>query len=112
MLEYFELDKETLIGTLSTGQQKKVQIISALSSDTKMIIIDEITAVLDPETRYRFFSKISEFNKKFKKTIILATNIVEDLKNRVDNILYINGESCELLNPNQIDTIFKLDKDD
>ena len=55
LLQYFELNPKALIGALSTGQQKKVQVISGLASDTKIILIDEITAVLDPETRFRFF---------------------------------------------------------
>lgn len=106
LLEYFELSERDLIGALSTGQQKKVQVIAGLSADTKVIVIDEITAVLDPETRYRFFSKIMDFNKKRGKTIVLATNIAEDLKGRVDKILYINDLKGELIDPSKIDEIF------
>jgi ABC-2 type transport system ATP-binding protein len=106
LLQYFDLDPGALVGALSTGQQKKVQVISGLASDTKIIIIDEITAVLDPETRFKFFSKILEFNKKLKKTVILATNIAEDLKGRVDRILYINDFKGEVLDPSKIDEIF------
>lgn len=106
LLQYFDLKPEALVGALSTGQQKKVQVVSGLASDTKIIIIDEITAVLDPETRFKFFSKILEFNKKLKKTVILATNIAEDLKGRVDRILYINDFKGEVLDPSKIDEIF------
>ena len=106
LLSYFDLKEDSLIGALSTGQQKKVQIVSGMASDTKIILIDEITAVLDPETRYRFFKKIVEFNKELKKTIMLATNIAEDLKGITNKILYINEHTGEVLQPSALDTIF------
>lgn len=107
LVNYFDLDRNILIGALSTGQQRKVQIVSGLAADTKLILIDEITAVLDPETRFKFFKKIVEFNKKHNKTIMLATNIAEDLKTRTNKILLINNKSQgEILNPNDLDSIF------
>ena len=106
LLEYFELSRDWMIGALSTGQQKKVQIVAGLSANTDIILIDEITAVLDPETRIKFFSKILEYNKNYNKTIVLATNIYEDLKNRVDKVLYITEESGEVLEGNRLEGLF------
>lgn len=108
MLIYFQLKKDSKIGALSTGQQKKVQIVAGFSSNTKIIIIDEITAVLDPETRHHFFIKLQELNKKYKKTILLATNIAEDLTRVADKILYINNFHGEIVDPQNINNLFKL----
>jgi len=56
LIDYFEISPTAKIGSLSTGQQKKAQIVSGLCANAKLIIIDEITAVLDPESRLKFFN--------------------------------------------------------
>tara|TARA_R110000868_G_scaffold258137_13_gene515455 strand:- start:1899 stop:2576 length:678 start_codon:yes stop_codon:yes gene_type:complete len=108
LLTYFNVDPSALIGALSTGQQKKVQVVAGLAADTKVIIIDEITAVLDPETRFLFFKKLQEFNRERGKTILLATNISEDLQGRVTNILYINDGKAEEIDPATINQLFNV----
>lgn len=108
MLNYFKLNRDAKIGALSTGQQKKAQIIAGFASDTKIIIIDEVTAVLDPETRHHFFLKLQEFNKKYRKTILLATNIAEDLTRCADKIFYINNYHGEIVEPQKINSLFNL----
>lgn len=107
LIDYLHLKPKTLVGALSTGQQKKVQIVAGLASDTKLILIDEITAVLDPETRFRFFAKLSEFHLQRKKTILLATNIAEDLKERANKILFINEGQGSVVVPAMIDGLFR-----
>lgn len=108
LLDYFNVFDNHLIGALSTGQQKKVQIIVGLAANTDIILIDEITAVLDPETRAKFFKKLSEFNKEKQKTILLATNIHEDLKGRVDKILYIKEDSANVVEPDELERYFNV----
>lgn len=111
MLSYFQLDAKTKIGNLSTGQQKKVQIVAALSADTKIVIIDELTAVLDPETRHHLFLKLRELNVAKKKTIILATNIAEDLTKYATKILFISNHKGEVIEPEKIHTLFNLNNE-
>lgn len=106
LLAYFQVPPQGLIGSMSTGQQKKVQIVAGLASNTKIILIDEITAVLDPEARHLFFKKIAEFNKNRNKTVLLATNIAEDLESVATNILYINDHKGMVLAPSALKTIF------
>ncbi len=108
LLTYFDISSGSMIGSLSTGQQKKVQAIAGFASDTKIIIIDEITAVLDPEARNKFFKKILELSRVHKKTIILATNIAEDLYERVDRVLYIKDRAGSILRPEQIKDVFNV----
>ena len=49
-------------------------------------MVDEITAVLDIIGRRRFMKQLSEINKSTGCTILLATNILEDLENHVSHI--------------------------
>lgn len=107
LLDYFSIDSDKKISTLSTGQQKKIQIIAALSSNTKLIIIDEVTAVLDPEARARLYIKLHEHSKKMKKTIILATNLLEDLEIYADKILYVSDKTASIHLSHEMKEVFK-----
>lgn len=104
----FNLNKKAKIGSLSTGQQKRVQIVAGLSSRAPIILIDEITAVLDPEIRHLFFETLKELNKQESKTIILATNIAEDLLSCANKIVFIDNMKAEIHSPETINKFFKL----
>jgi ABC-2 type transport system ATP-binding protein len=111
LLKIFKLDPESKIGSLSTGQQKKVQIIANLSVLPKLILIDEITAVLDPETRSIFFREIERFRKEHKCAIVLATNIAEDLVDRCDKIFFIKNKLGKVHTPSEIAGLFNLSQE-
>ncbi len=108
LLKFFELDPKQKIGSLSTGQQKKTQIVAGIASQAKLILIDEITAVLDPETRMKFFVLLEKIHREGKSAIVLATNIVEDLSGRVDKILFIDRNKAEVLTEYEINDLFDL----
>lgn len=89
-LRYFQIDEKSKIASFSTGGQKKVQIVAALSTHPKLLIIDEITAVLDPNSRALLFQALIHEQLENKLAILLATNIAEDLVDRASKILYID----------------------
>lgn len=108
LLDVFELSKDQKIGALSTGQQKKVQIIAGFSAVPKLIIIDEITAVLDPETRDKFFKELLHVKEKYQSAILLATNLAEDLVDRADRVLFIENRQAVVHNPEDIMKLFNI----
>ncbi len=109
LLDYFSLKADEKIGGLSTGQKKKVQIVAALSARPKLLIVDEITAVLDPETRSLFFRAIENQKEKNGLSVVLATNIAEDLINRADRILFVEKGEASLRDASEILTLFKVE---
>lgn len=110
LLDYFSLDRKNQIGALSTGQKKKVQAVAALSTSPKLVLIDEITAVLDPETRDQLFKILLHLKEKNGLSIILATNIAEDLISRADKILFIDKGEAAIHNPSEILKLFQVEK--
>lgn len=108
LLQAFSLKKSQKVGALSTGQQKKVQVIAGLSTRPKLIIIDEITAVMDPETRDIFFQELLKVRNKYGAAAILATNIAEDLIDRADKVLFIADKKSTLHEPGKILHLFNL----
>ncbi len=109
LMQVFNLKLNMKIGSLSTGQQKKVQVVAGLSSKPKLILIDEITAVMDPETRSIFFIEIERVREE-GVAVILATNIAEDLVERCDRILFIADKKSSIHRPQEISALFNLKK--
>ena len=71
---------------LSGGEQQRVAIARALSYDSDVILADEPTGNLDPETSMEIMKVIENINKELGTTVIMATHdkdIVNRMKKRV-----------------------------
>lgn len=73
-------------GELSGGEQQRVCIARAIVNDPKLLICDEPTGNLDPETSKEIMKVIDKINKEMGTTIVMATHdkdIVNRMKKRV-----------------------------
>lgn len=73
-------------GELSGGEQQRVCIARAIVNEPKILICDEPTGNLDPETSKDIMNVIEKINKDLDTTIIMATHdkdIVNRMKKRV-----------------------------
>ena len=71
---------------LSGGEQQRVSIARAIVNDPKVLICDEPTGNLDPDTSIEIMKVIDNINKDLGTTIIMATHdkdIVNKMKKRV-----------------------------
>lgn len=88
---------DTVIGTegtyLSGGQQQRIALARAILKDAPIIILDEATALADPENEYLIQKAISEITKD--KTVIMIAHRLSTVKN-VDKIYVVeNGRIVE-----------------
>lgn len=60
-----------LAGTLSYGQQKLLSIICCLAADSKLLLLDEPIAGINPEMREKILTIISELPSKGKSVILI-----------------------------------------
>lgn len=81
---------QQLIGELSGGQQQRVLIARAIVSDPELIILDEPTVALDPETRGHFFATLHDLNKNSRVTMILVTHDIGTIGQYANKLLYID----------------------
>ena len=95
---------DTVIGTegtyLSGGQQQRIALARAILKDAPIIILDEATALADPENEYMIQKAISEITRD--KTVIMIAHRLSTVKN-VDEIYVVeNGRIVENGNHNSL----------
>lgn len=64
---------------LSGGQKQRVAIAGVVAMRPSCIILDEPTAMLDPNGRKEVLEAVSELNKKENVTVILITHYMEEV---------------------------------
>ena len=76
------LDLEDLlkrpVGKLSGGQRRRADIARALLHRPKILILDEPTTGLDPQTRKNIWDIISKLRKEENMTVFLTTHYMEE----------------------------------
>jgi len=82
--------KSHLIYELSGGQQQRVFISRAIVNEPDLLILDEPTAAIDPETRERFFNLLSDLHHQKQTTIILVTHDMGSIGKYASKMLYLD----------------------
>ena len=79
------LDKIT--GELSSGQKNRVSLAKALINNPRVLLLDEPTASLDPETGDFIRSFLENYKKKNKMSILLASHNMNEVKRLCKSVL-------------------------
>ncbi len=77
LLDFGNLLKRT-VGKLSGGQRRRIDVARALLHRPKILVLDEPTTGLDPQTRQTLWSVISDLRKKENMTVFLTTHYMEE----------------------------------
>jgi multidrug/hemolysin transport system ATP-binding protein len=75
--------------TLSGGQKRRAEIARALFSNPEILLLDEPTTGLDPETRSLVWQVIKDLKEKKNITVFLTTHYMEEAAN-ADHVVIIN----------------------
>ena len=109
---------DTVIGeggsTLSGGELQRISIARAILKDSKIVILDEATANVDPENEEKLMSAINALTKD--KTVVMIAHRLKTVRN-CDNIFVIDegkivqsGKHEELMQEDGIYRKFVLDR--
>ena len=79
------LNKKT--GELSSGQKNRVSLAKSLINNPEILLLDEPTASLDPDTGDYVRSYIENYAKKNNTTILLASHNMSEVERLCENIM-------------------------
>ena len=74
-------------GELSSGQKNRVSLAKALINDPTVLLLDEPTASLDPETGDFVRSFLEDYKKEKKISVLLASHNMEEVKRLCSSVL-------------------------
>lgn len=77
MLDFEKLFNRT-VGKLSGGQRRRIDIARALLHKPQLLILDEPTTGLDPQTRKLLGDVVADLRKKENLTVLLTTHYMEE----------------------------------
>lgn len=87
----YETYKDVSPFEISGGQQRRVAVAGIISMNPKVLVLDELTAGLDPKGREEIFSEIINiYNNDPELTIVLVSHSMEDVAEYVDRVVVLN----------------------
>ena len=91
LLEFKDLLKRT-VGKLSGGQRRRIDVARALFHHPKILILDEPTTGLDPQTRQTLWNVIWDLRKNDNMTVFLTTHYMEEAADADYVVIIDNGK--------------------
>lgn len=89
--------EERDLNSLSGGQKQKISIAAILVTMPKIILLDEPTANLDPESRRQIFQLIVKIAREENITIIIVEHNIKEIMEEVDRLLLLDANGHTLL---------------
>ena len=71
--------KDSSPNRLSGGQKQRIAIAGIMAMEPECIVLDEPTAMLDPQGRQHVLSLVKELNREKKITILMVTHHMEEV---------------------------------
>lgn len=87
---------------LSGGQKQLTAIAGAIAMRTNCLILDEPTAMLDPQGRIAVMNALKELHEKYNMTIIMITHFMEEAMQAQRIVVMDNGKIVQDGTPEQI----------
>lgn len=89
----FELDLGDLMrrgyGTLSAGQKTRVALAKALLNQPDVLLLDEPTASLDPDTADRIRGYLQRYRERTGATVVIASHNMPEVERLCDDVIML-----------------------
>lgn len=89
LLKFMNLSKDMKIKTLSKGMHEKLNLSLVLGRESKLYILDEPIAGVDPVARDQILNAIID-NYLEDSTMIITTHLVRDMENIFDEVVFLS----------------------
>ena len=92
-----------ITGELSSGQKNRVSLAKSIINDPTVLLLDEPTASLDPETGDFVRSFLEEYQREKKTSILLASHNMSEVERLCSSVLMMNkGTIIDQGTPSQL----------
>ena len=92
-------------GSLSAGQKTKINLCKALLNEPKLLLLDEPTASLDPETSIFIRNYLLEYQKRTSSSILITSHNLNEVQTMCANIILL--KSGEIVSQGNIKQVLK-----
>jgi ABC-2 type transport system ATP-binding protein len=80
---------DRLYGSLSAGQKTRVSLAKALLNEPELLLLDEPTASLDPDTADWVRTRLEEYRKERAATVVLASHNMAEVERLADRVIVL-----------------------
>ena len=92
-----------ITGELSSGQKNRVSLAKSIINDPKILLLDEPTASLDPETGDFIRNFLESYQKENATSILLASHNMVEVERLCSRVLMMdNGSIIDQGKPNEL----------
>ena len=92
-----------ITGELSSGQKNRVSLAKSIINDPKVLLLDEPTASLDPETGDFVRSFLEDYQKEMEASILLASHNMSEVERLCSSVLMMkNGIIIDQDSPKEL----------
>jgi ABC-2 type transport system ATP-binding protein len=103
------------VKTYSGGMKRRLNIVAAMMHHPEILIMDEPTVGVDPQSRNHIFQVVKEMNKNYNTTIIYTSHYMEEVEHLCSNIFILDlgkevafGTKEQLKRMVQDDKVFRI----
>lgn len=83
-------NKKVKVKKFSGGMKRRLNLSAAIMHNPKILILDEPTVGIDPQSRNHIFEFLKKINKEYNTTIIYTSHYMEEVEYLCNNIFIID----------------------
>ncbi len=108
LLDHFDINPSTIYGKLRENQKKLLSGIISLASLANITLFDETINGVDIKDRYDFFNYLYVHHERYPRTIIIASDYIDEIDYLFDKILFLDkGKLIEHFTNEEIKNNFR-----
>lgn len=93
------------VGTFSGGMKRRLNLAAALLHDPQILLLDEPTVGVDPQSRNAIFDNLEQLKKR-GKTLVYTTHYMEEAERLCDRLVIV--DHGKVIADDTLDNLYKL----
>ncbi|MBZ0111927.1 MAG: ABC transporter ATP-binding protein [Thermoanaerobaculia bacterium] len=85
----FGLPRDKAVRDLSTGNRAKLALVAALARGSRLLLLDEPTAGLDPVVRAEVLDVLWEVTEDGEHAVLYSTHVLSDISRLADELVFL-----------------------